>query len=198
MNINISILTCLQLVAVHKKLTIQFLIQFIKDQASLRSNQRTVGICIALVPDVTDCLALCIYVVHHVDKIKFIITIITIALGNCRIHTLQSSFNDIMHLLDLNLIFSKRICMLLCKTTDKIFFFRRKFIKDSCGRFVYCFHDLLRIKFFSCSVFLNYINHTLSLLFAAFMRFCHCSFVHSGGSFTPIAFSPYIVLHMRV
>ena len=120
MNINIAILTCLKLVAVHKEFTVKLLVQLIKDQTSLGSYKCTVCIGITLVSNVTDCLTLGIDVIHHMNEIQLIITVIAIALGYSRVHTLQGTLYDIVHLLDLDLIFSKGICMLLGKSADKI------------------------------------------------------------------------------
>ena len=133
MNINITVLTCLQFIAVHKEFSVKFLIQFVKDQASLCSYKCTVCIGITLVSDITDCLTLGIYIIHHMDEIKFVIAVITITLGNCRVYTLQSAFYDIVHFLDLNLVFAEGICMLLRKTADKIPLLLRKCIKNSCS-----------------------------------------------------------------
>ena len=99
------------------------------------------------------------------DKIQLIVTVITIAFCHRRIHSLQSAFHDIMHLLDLNLIFPKGIRMLLCETADKILLLLRKCIQDPCGRFIYSCHDFLWIKFFLCPIFFDHINHTIFLLF---------------------------------
>lgn len=120
MNINVAVLTCLKLITVHKKLPIEFLVQLIKDQASFRGNKGAVCIGITFITDITDRLTLGIDIIHHMDKIQLVIPIITVALGNCRIHTLQSPLHDVVHLLDLDLILSKGIRMLLGKTADKI------------------------------------------------------------------------------
>ena len=120
MDINVAVLTCLKLITVHKKLPVELLVQLIKDQASFRGNKSTVCVGITFITDITDRLTLGIDIIHHMDKIQLVIPVIAVALGNCRIHTLQSTLHDVVHLLDLDLILSKGIRMLLGKTADKI------------------------------------------------------------------------------
>ena len=165
MNVNIAILTCLKFIAVHKKLAVKFLIQFIKNQASLGSHKSAVRISVALVTDVADCLTLGIYIIHHMNEIQLIVPVIPVALGHSRIHSLQGTFHNIMHLLDLNFFFSKGSCVFLCKTADKFLLLLRKCIQNPGRRFVHGSNDLLRIELFFCSVLLNYINHTFLLLY---------------------------------
>ena len=131
MNINITVLTCLKLITVHKELPVKLLVQLIKDQASLGSYQCTVCIGIALVTDITDGLAFGVNIIHHVNEIQLVIPVIAVALGNCRIHPLQCTLHDVVHLLDLDLIFPKGIRMLLSKTADKILLLIGKSIKDT-------------------------------------------------------------------
>ena len=126
MNINITILTCLKLITVHKKFTVKLFIQFIKDQASLSGNQSTVCVGIALITNITDCLTLGIYIIHHMDEIQFIISVIPVTFGYSWIYSLQGTLYYVVHLLDLNLIFSQGSCMLLGKLADKILLFLRK------------------------------------------------------------------------
>ena len=128
MDIDISILTCLQFITIHEKLTVKFFIQLIKNQASFRGNQCTVCIGIALVSDVTDRLTLGVHIIHHMNEVKFIVSVITIALSYSRVYSLQGTLYDIMHLLNLNLILPQRRCMLLRKPADKFFLFVRKCI----------------------------------------------------------------------
>ena len=65
------------------------------------------------------------------DEIQLVIPVIAVALGNCRIHPLQCTLHDVVHLLDLDLIFPKGIRMLLSKTADKILLLIGKSIKDT-------------------------------------------------------------------
>ena len=131
MNINITVFTCLKFITVHKKFAIKFFVQFIKDQASLCSYKRTVRIGITLITNITYCLTLGIYIIHHMDKVKFVISVIAVALSHCRVHSLKCSLYDVVHLLDLDLIFPKGIRMLLSKTADKILLLIGKSIKDT-------------------------------------------------------------------
>ena len=163
MNINITVFTCLKLIPVHKEFPVKLLVQLIKNQASLCGNKGAVRICITLVSNVTDRLTFCIYIVHHMDKIKLIIPVIPITFCNSRIYTLKSSLYDIVHFLDLDLVFSKRIGVLLCKTTDKIFLLIRKCIKYTRSGFIYCCHNFQRIELLLRPIFLNHINHTIFL-----------------------------------
>ena len=57
------------------------------------------------------------------DKIQLVVAVIAVTLGNRRIHTLQCALYDIVHLLDLDLILSKRICMFLRELADKFLLF---------------------------------------------------------------------------
>ena len=164
MNINITVLAGLKLVPGHEELPVKLFVQFIEDQAPLGSHKRAVCIRVALVADIADRLALGIYVVHHMDEIQLVIAVIPVALGHGRVHALQRALHDVVHLLDLNLFFSQRSRVLFRKTADKIFLLLRKCIKDTRRRLIHRGNDLLRIKFFSCSVFLNYIDHTCFLL----------------------------------
>jgi len=104
-NINITVLACLKLVAVHKKFTVKFLIQFVKNQTSLCCNKGAVRVGVALISNVTDRLTLCIYIIHHVNKIQLVITVIAVTFCHSRIYSFQSAFYNIVHFLDLNLIF---------------------------------------------------------------------------------------------
>ena len=100
MNVNIAILTCLTLVARHEKLLVEIFIQLIEDKAALRRHQRAVRVGVALVADVADRLALRVDIVHHMDKIHFIIAVVTITLCDRRAYLLQRALHDVVHLLD--------------------------------------------------------------------------------------------------
>ena len=86
MNINIAVLARLQFIPRHKKFAVQLFIQLIEDQAALRCNQCTIRVCIALVTNVADRLTLRVDIIHHVNEIHFVVAVIAVALGNCRIH----------------------------------------------------------------------------------------------------------------
>ena len=107
----------------HKKFTIKLFVQFIKDQASLCSYKRTVCIGITLITNITDCLTLGIYIIHHMDKVKFVISVIAVALSHCRVHSLKCSLYDVVHLLDLYLILSQCLRMFFRKLADKFLLF---------------------------------------------------------------------------
>ena len=83
----------------------EMIIQFIKDQASLSGNQSTVCVGIALITNITNCLTLGIYIIHHMDKIQFIISVIPVTFGYSWIYSLQGTLYYVVHLLDLDLIF---------------------------------------------------------------------------------------------
>ena len=100
MDVDISVFACLQLVSCHKKLAVKLFIQLIEDQAALRSYKGAVCVGIAFVANVADGLALRIHVIHHMDKIKFIVAVIAVAFCHSRVHCLKSAFYDIVHLLD--------------------------------------------------------------------------------------------------
>ena len=133
MNVNISVLTGLKLIPVHKELAVQLLVQLIKDQATLGGHQSAVGVGIGLVPDITDRLALCVHVIHHMDEIQLVVPVITITLRHSRIDSLQGSFHNIVHLLDLDLAFSKGLGVLLCEPADEILLFLGEGIQNTGG-----------------------------------------------------------------
>ena len=120
MNINVAVSAGLQLVPVHEELPVQLFVQLIENQASFGGNQGTVGIGIAFITNVADGLALGIDVIHHVDKIFFIIPVIPVALCHRRIHTVQGSLHDVVHILDINIFLAQGLCLFLCKFTDKL------------------------------------------------------------------------------
>ena len=119
MDVNITVLACLKLIPVHEKLAVQFLVQFVEDQASLGSDKSAVRISVALVPDVADGLTLRIYFIHHVDEIRLVISVITVALGNCRIYLFQRALYDVVHVCDRYLFLAQSLCMLRCKLADE-------------------------------------------------------------------------------
>ena len=168
MNVDISIPAGLQLIAIHKELAVQFLVQFIKDQASFGGYQSTVCISVALITNVTDRLALSIDVIHHVYKILFIVPIVTIALCHRRIHMIQSSLHNIMHILDIDIFFSQGLCTLLREVTDKSNLILREFVQNSCSRLIDCINDLFYIKYLSCSVLFDYVQFHSPLLYLVF------------------------------
>jgi len=163
MNINITIFTCLQFIAVHEKFTIQLFIQLIKNQTSLGCNQRTVCICIALISDITNGLALGINFIHHMNKIMFVISVITVTFGNRRIHFFKCSFYYIMHILYGNFRFSHAFYFFCCIPADKINLLFCKLIKNPSCRFIYRSYNLLHVKFFFCPVFFYNTHHFFHL-----------------------------------
>ena len=120
MNIDITVSACLQFITVHKKLPVQFLIQLIEDQASLGSYQSTVRIGITFISNVANRLALGINVIHHMDKVFFIIPVIPVALCHRRVYTVESTLHDIVHILNINIFLAQRFCLFLGKFTDKL------------------------------------------------------------------------------
>ena len=166
MNINIAVLACLQLIAVHKEFPVKLLVQFIEYQASLGCNQRTVCVCIALVPDIADRLALGIDLVHHVDKIMLIISVIPVTLGNRRVYLLQSPLHNIVHFLDRNFFLPQGLRLVCGISAQEVNLLLRKAVHDPFRGFIDCPDYFLNVKFFFCSIFLNYINHCLHLIAA--------------------------------
>ena len=162
MYIDISILTRLQFVAVHKEFPVEFLVQLIKNQPPLGRHQRAVRIRITFVPNITNCLALRIHIIHHMNEIQLIISIIPVAFCHRWIHPFQRSLHNVMHILDGNFFFPQRFRLLSGKTTDKFFFFFRKFIENTGCGFIDSRHYFLSVKFFSGSVFLDDVNHNCS------------------------------------
>ena len=120
MNIDITVSACLQLVPVHEKFPVQFLVQLIEDQTSLGSYQSTVCIGITFISNVANRLALGINVIHHMDKVFFIIPVIPVALCHRRVHTVESTLHDIVHILNIDVLLAQRLCLLLGKFTDKL------------------------------------------------------------------------------
>ncbi len=169
MDIDITVPARLQLIPVHKKLPVQLLVQFIEDQAPLRRHQRAVRVGIALVSDVANRLALCIDVIHHVDKILFIVPIIPITLGHRRIDLLQSPFRDIVHILNVDSLFSQGPCALLGKPADILCLFISELVKDPCSRFIDRIHDLFHIEILSGAVLLDHVQLAFLLLYVVFL-----------------------------
>ena len=176
MDIDISVPARLQLVPVHEKFPVQLLIQFIEDQTSLGRYQSAVRIGIALVPDVADGLALRIYVVHHMHKIFFVVPVVPVTLCHCWIHLLQRPLRDVVHVLDIDPLFSQRLCTLLREPADILCLFIGKFVKDSGCRLVDCIHDLLHIKILPGSVLLDYVQLAFPLLYVVYLllRYSKC------------------------
>ena len=80
MDINVAVLACLQLIAIHKNLRYSSLFSSLKNQASLCRHKRTVRVGVALIADIADGLALCIHIIHHMYKVYLVVPIITVAL----------------------------------------------------------------------------------------------------------------------
>ena len=171
MNINIAILACLALISGHKKLLVQILIQFIKNQASFGCHQCTVCVGITFISNIPDGLTLGIDIVHHMDKIHFIIPVIPVTFCHIRIHFFQGTFHNIMHLCNGNAFFSQAFRSRRRIAAQFLRFFFRKCVHRSGGRFIYCTDNLLYIKFFSGSIFFDYV-HTSSLLFFCLYLLC--------------------------
>ena len=92
-------------------------------------------------------------------EVFFIISVITIASCNCRIHLFQGTFHNIVHILNINIFSAKRLCLCKGKITDSAFFFFCKCVKNTICRFIHRIDNLFNIELFSCSVFLDYVNH---------------------------------------
>ena len=160
MDINISVIHCLKFLYCHKKLLIQGLIQFIKDQASLCGNQSAVCIGIFLISNVHDGLALFINIIQHLHKILLIIAVIPVTLRHRRIYPLQSSFHQIMHLGNGNLRYVQGFCFLFHKLADKVQLRLGKGNHCPFCRFIDCHYYFLYIKFLFCTVFFNHFDFT--------------------------------------
>ena len=78
------------------------------------------GFGIALVADVADGLALRVDLVHHMDKISFVIAVIAVAFCHSRVYFFECSLHDIVHIADRNFGLSKGIYVLGCELTDKV------------------------------------------------------------------------------
>ena len=164
MNIDIAIPACLPLISGHKEFLIQILIQFIKNQAPFGGHQCTVRIGIAFISDITNRLAFGINIIHHVDKVHFIIPIITITLCHIRVHFFQSTFHNIMHLCNRDTLLLHTFCSFRRISAKFCCLFFRKCIQGSCSRLIHRTDNLLHIKFFTGSIFFDYI-HRFHLLF---------------------------------
>ena len=102
MDIDVAVFAGLQLISGHKKLPVQLFVQFIEDQAPLCGHQRTVRIGIALISNVTDGLAFGVHLIHHMDKIHFVIPVIPVAFRHRRIYLLKSALHNVVHILNDN------------------------------------------------------------------------------------------------
>ena len=128
MDIDIAVLARLKLITRHKKFAVQLFVQLIEDQTSLCRHQGTVRVGVTLVSDVTDRLALCVDLIHHMDKIQLVVAVITIAFGYCRIDSLESTFDNV---LDRDPVFFKGLRPVICKLTDKCDLICRKLIQNA-------------------------------------------------------------------
>ena len=119
MNVNISLPDCLKLFHCQKEFLIKLLVQFIKNQAAFSRYQCTVCIAVLFISNIHDRLAFQIHFIKHMDKILLIVPIITVALGNCRVHLFQRSLYNIVHFLNRNLLLPHLLCPFFHKLTNK-------------------------------------------------------------------------------
>ena len=161
MDINITVLACLKFIPVHEKLAVKLLVQLIEDQTSLGRHQCTVRVCIAFVTNVADRLALCINLIHHMDKVLLIVPVIPITFGHGRIYLIKRTLHDIVHLRDRDAVLTSLLCLLLGILTDKRYLLLCKTVHDTAGRLIHSGNDLVHIKFFFCAVFLDNVHGNL-------------------------------------
>ena len=159
MDINIPVFACLQFVSGHEKFSVQLFVQFVENQAPLGGNQRAVRISVALVTDVADGLAFGVHLVHHMDKIMFVIAVVPVAFCHRGVDRLQSPFHNVVHLLYGDLLFAQGLCLVLRVFAEKTYFLLRKLIHDTGCGFIHRTNNLLHIKLLSRAVFFNYIHH---------------------------------------
>ena len=164
MNINITIFACLKLIAVHKKFPVKLFVQFIKNQTPLGCHQSAVCIRVALIPYVADGLAFGIDLVHHMNKVMFIIPIVPVAFCHRRIYLFQSALHNIVHLLYGNLIGIQRLGFFPGIAADKLHLLILKFVQNSGSRFVYCLYNFLDVKYFPGSILFYNIHHRFHLI----------------------------------
>ena len=97
------------------------------------------------------------------NKVYFIIPVITIAFCYCRVHLFQSALHDVVHILDHDLsalAFSGHgFCTVGRIFTDKIDLVIGKTIHDTTCRFIDRTLNLIGIKLFFCAVLLDNIYH---------------------------------------
>ena len=155
MDIDIAVLASLQLVLGHKELAIQTFIEFVENQAAFCGNQGRVRIGIFLISDKTDRLAFLIYLVHKMNKIFLIVTIIPIGLCNSRLHIIQNFLYHIVHFCNgygsKELVIDHSVDS--CHNIRILAFSQLHY--SPCSRFMNGVHNFLLIVIFQCSIFLN-------------------------------------------
>ena len=123
MYINITVSASLNLFGSHKEFLIQFFIKLVKNQTSLCGNKGTVCIGIFLISHIHNGLTLFVYIIHHADKVLFIITVIPITFGNDRFYLFQCTFYNVVHDRNRNFFLLKLIYLIYHILANMIFFF---------------------------------------------------------------------------
>ncbi len=183
MDINVSVTTGLDLLGSHKKLLIQFLVELIKNQASLGGHQGRVRIGILLISHIHNGLALLVHIVQHPNKVLFIVAIIPVTLGHNRLHLFQCALHDIVHDGNGDFRLAQLVHLVHHILADMMLLLIGKLCQGTIGAFAHGVDHLLHIKGFLAAIFLDDIHRFLRLEYNAIIlcdfRFLYCHIVHS-------------------
>ena len=157
MYIDIPVTACLNLLRSHEKLLIQLLVQLIENQTSLGGHQCGIRICVFLIADIHDRLALLIHIVQHPDKVLLVIAVIPVAFRHHGLHLLQSALHDIMHHGNGNLRLSQRIHLVDDILADPALLFRGESGQCPVRALCHRIDHFLYIEGFPASVLLYHI-----------------------------------------
>ena len=135
MDVNKSVLACLQFIPGHKEFPIKFFIQFIEDQASFGCHKGAIRICIALVSDITDRLAFCVDLIHHMDKRSLVIPVITIRFCDLFIDLAERGLYKTVHCKDRDFLQPEFTDIVSDMLNDPLLFVRSKLDHYPCRAF---------------------------------------------------------------
>ncbi len=209
MDINISVTAGLNLFRGHEKFLIQFFVKLVKNQAAFGGYKGAVRISVLLIPNIHNGLALLIDIVHHANKILFVIPIVAVALGHNGLYILQRALYNIVHNLNRNLLFIQLIHLFDDSLTNMPFFFLGKFSQRTIGTFSYRINNLLHIKCFQAAIFLDYFHNFFrmilqtEILSSRTIRFKFTThtfppWCFAAGVLLPLAFSPSYKIWYRL
>ena len=97
MDVDVPFLASLQFVLRHKEPTVQALVEFVENQAAFGSHQCGVRVCVLLVPDKSDGLALDVDFIHQVNKVLLVVAVILVGLRHSRVEVLKNLLHDVVH-----------------------------------------------------------------------------------------------------
>ena len=164
MHIDITVAARLQFFGRQKELLVQFLVQLVEDQGTLGGNQCGVRVCILLIPDIHNRLALLVHIIEHAHKVLLIVAVIAVAFCHDRLHIFQSAFHDIVHHGNRDLINVHLIDFVHHRLADPALFILGKIRQRTIGRFSDSVDDFLDIKLLAGIVFFDHFYRPIRLI----------------------------------